>query len=224
MSVINRSAAGRRRVLFTNLHVRLTPVAIDLFSTILMGLGTSLAAWSGFQAEQWYLRNSNSLLVANIEARNALRLSLTANQKSLLDASMFLQYFEALQSKEPARAKFIEDHLRPEFSGPFHRWLESRSAKDAPHSPIEAPYYKVKEREEAAAKSEIAADAVQTAFAAQKTARAYSFTAVLFTIVLFLGGITVKLSSAGQKSFVTWLSAAVVALALVRMFQLPLAP
>lgn len=139
---------------------------------------------------------------------------------------MLLQYFDAIEQHQTRRADFIEKRFRPEFAEAFQRWLETKPFENsrAPSTPFDLPGYKVKERTEAEAKSELAADNIKKGYAALANARSYSFLAVMFTIVLFLGGISAKLSNSNQKRFIVSLSVFFLVLAFLRMIRLPLAP
>ena len=111
---------------------------IEVIAVILLGAGSLLAAWTGYQAARW-----NSVQAADYVKGSGLRVesakaSTQAGQDRLYDSQVFSQWLNANDAGDTRLAAIYERRFRPEFRVAFQAWLKTDPFNDpnAPPGPL----------------------------------------------------------------------------------------
>lgn len=109
--------------------------------------------------------------------------------------ALFLQYVNAVDSGNVAKAEFIYKRLRPETRPALNAWLTTkpRTNPNAPSSPFVMPQYSLATRAEAKRYEDSAARSFAGALTANRHADAFLLLTVIFAGVSFIGGVSTKM-------------------------------
>jgi hypothetical protein len=118
-----------------------------------------------------------------------------ADDERLLDVALFVQFAGAYFGGKPEFAKFLLARMRPELKPAINAWIALRPLKNpqAPQTPFSMPQYRVAAAGEAATLEYQAGRAFESAVAATRTGDGYVLLTVLYSSVMFLGGVGAKL-------------------------------
>lgn len=201
---------------------RSVPSRWGFFAAIILSLATLLSAWTGYEASRWgseYSKQGNAATVARIEAVNAAEL---ANRQLTIDVLLFSDWLQAEAEGNAQVADVVRVHFRPEFLPVFDQWLAT--SKDG-EIPVGTPFdldYRLAAEVEADRLREDAAQASLRADRARETSDNYVGAAVLYASVLFLAGISSKISGARAQRLTVVLSGVAFVFAVFFTFRLPL--
>jgi len=177
---------------------------IEIGRTILLSAVVVITAWCSYQAAQWSGITSFRLSEAKSISVKVSQMSLTADQRSMIDALVAVRFADAVIDGNSKVSDFYLSHLRPEFSDLLKSWLETKPLvnPDAPPHPIAMPQYLEMTRSlesdayELQGKEELKMD---EAYRAKSMSEAYTFKTVLLASVLFIGGIFPNFRSSRLK-------------------------
>ena len=184
----------------------------ETISAILLGLVTIATAWSGYQAARWGGEQSTLYTDALSLMVDSTRTAAEANQLTLVDIALFLNYADAYAAGNAELATFYYERFRLEARPAVEAWLatEPRSNPEAPPGPFQMPEYRVSLAERAIQLEKEAADLFEAGKVANEHSDDYILNAVLLASVLFLAGIAPRFD--WQPLVVVILVAAVVVL------------
>ena len=167
---------------------------IEIATTVLMGLIAIATAWSGFQATKWGGHMSNSYAAAGVARSNSVLASVTANQLTLLDIQLFVEWINAIAEDDVERYDFYFERMRDEAKPAMEAWLatEPRNNPDAPTSPFAMPEYVLEKRLESEKLEEEAVALTQQALQANQNGDNYVMTTVILASGLFFSGIATR--------------------------------
>ncbi len=155
---------------------------IIIITTVLLGLITVLTAWSSYQAAKWGGIATDLTLQANSAQSQSSEASLTANQLTLLDIQLFIQWINATFQGNTDLANLYQQRMRDEAKPAFDAWLATDpfNNKNAPNSPFIMPQYTLQKRVEA----QQLADQSTAFYSQYQTASQHSDDYVLTTVIL----------------------------------------
>jgi len=167
---------------------------IVIFTTILMGLSALATAWSGYQSASWSRQATLSYTRANIERSESIKDSLTANQFTFLDISLFTKWLDATFQNQTQLATFYVNHMRAEAKPAFDAWLaqDPLNNTNAPSSPFVMNEYVVQKRVEADTQENMASNDINKAQQSSKISSEYVLTTVVLALALFFAGMAVR--------------------------------
>lgn len=164
---------------------------LELFAVALLGAGTLLAAWSGYQAAKWNGRQSGEYVRAATLRVAATRATTTAGQQRLYDSQVFSQWLNAFDAGKTRLATIYERRFSPEFRIAFDAWLKTDPLNDptAPPGPLFMPQYVQSSASEGDRLEAEAAEAISNGQEDTDIGERYVGSTVVFAIVLFLAAV-----------------------------------
>lgn len=198
---------------------------LELIVAIVLGLATLGSAWSAYQSGLWNGIQTFRLAESTAAGRRAGEKAVYANQLRGVDLILFQAYIRALTENNSRLAEFLFQRFRPEFKVATEAWLKTRPLKNpsAPSSPfIMKEYSLAVEKEMQQARQEEATKFTE-AMKVNEISDTYLLLTVLFSVALFLGGITAAFQTRKIRGAVLALSVITMASAAIFLAFLPLA-
>lgn len=178
---------------------------VDIVIVVLLGLGSVLATWAGYQAGQWSgLKADSAVLVEDLQ-QAADRSTVVGYQDRQLDVSIFMAWVEAHLGNNTQVAEFYERRFTAHFRPAFATWMATDpfTNPDAPLDPFRMPEYRVPALQAADTLNQQANDVAEAGEEFKVHADAYVFLTVLVAIVLFIGGVATKVAThRGQAALI----------------------
>lgn len=155
-----------------------------------------LTALCGYQSGRWSGHQARYYNVANGERIQSAEASDRANVLTAIDVALFLQYIDAIDARNAAKAQFIYKRLRPEMRPAMAAWLASnpRTNPKAPSSPFVMPQYDLRTRTAAQKHDALAKTSFDEAQTANQHSDDFLLLTVIFAAVSFLGGMSTKVA------------------------------
>jgi hypothetical protein len=207
-------AAGQRR------HGRW----IETLSALLLGLTTVATAWSAYQGTRW--SGVQSTLYADalgvmVESSEA---AATAQQRTLLDAAMFMHYVNLYAGGDENLSDWYYARFRPEFRSAVDAWLalDPNNNPEAPPDPFQMPEYLASTEGQADQLKEDASKLFEEGKTANQISDDYILNAVILASVLFLAGIAPGFDWRPVSAGVLALSLVLLLVALYNLATLPI--
>lgn len=196
----------------------------EIASTVLLSLAGVVSTWSAYQAARWNGLQATLFNEASTARTRSESRALAAVEETSFDASMFVQYAAALIEDKQTVAHFLYARFRPEMKIALDAWLATRPLQSAhgPPSPFVMPEYALDETNQARQLARVADEKFASAKAANLTADKYVLLTVLFTTVLFFGGVGSKTSSRGGGRVMLGVGVAIFVVAGVALSTFPL--
>jgi hypothetical protein len=219
------AAVGRRSAARVWVSERLTPDHFfELVATVVLGIATVAAAWSGYQAARWSGVQANDYVQASAYRVESTKAATAAGQDRLFDSQVFSQWLNAHFTGDDTLATIYERRFRDEFRVAFQAWLATDPFNNvnAPPGPLYMPQYASAKAIESD-RLESQAQATFTAgVQANTTSDGYIFFTVIFASTLFLAGVSDRFRWRWMR--VALLAMAVIALlfGLVSILELPI--
>ena len=196
---------------------------LEIAEAIVLALVAIATAWSGYQAAKWdglqdELYEKSTRL--RVEAQG---LSSRAGQEQIYDASTVVEWIKAESGGNHKLAQLFERRVRPEFRPAFAAWLKTDPLNnpDAPPGPLAMGEYHNADSEEAAKRTNEAAQVFQEGTAARATSDKYVRATVLLATVLLLTAISQRFHSHQVRMGLAIVAFLLLCLPLVRLVQLP---
>lgn len=170
---------------------------LEVAATILLSLATVASAWSVYQATRWSGLQAITFGEAGALRTEATRMTSIAARKITVDAGLFVNYAVAINERNEKLAAFLRERFPPRLAAAVDAWLKTRPLADpaAPRSPFEMKEYSLPELDEVNRLNDKADRKVAEAKQANQTGDNYILLTVMFSSVLFFGGICVKFRS-----------------------------
>lgn len=164
---------------------------VEIICAFVLGLATMASAWCAYQSTLWGDVQTFRLAEVNKAGRESMQLALVANQLRAGDGQLAIAYMDAKGRGDDKLAKFYYVRFHPVAKTAFDAWLKSNPFNDhtTPKRPFESQEYVEPELQEAKRLDAAAAQMHKAAQEADQTSSAYVLLTVLFSSVLFVGGI-----------------------------------
>ncbi len=197
---------------------------IEIIAVLLLGIATVGTAWCGYQSSQWNGAQTDLARESSDERVEASRLFGLATQKIAYDANIVAQYAQAVVEGDDRLAQFYRQNLvRPQFLPFLDEWQAEIAAGQAPTSLFQDQEYldtQFAEYQKAVDQAEALSQQSQQASA---TSDEYVITTILLAIALFFAGVTSSFRYQPARVFLVLLAVGTVAVAAVRLADLPIA-
>jgi hypothetical protein len=197
----------------------------EVISATILGLAMLASAWSAYQSGLWGGIQDFRIAEAHISGRQAAEKAVFANQLRGIDVILFERYVTALSENNQQRAQFLVQRFRPEFKVAAEAWLTTQPLKNpsAPRSPFVMKEYSLAVENEMRQLRQEEEKQFTEARKANGISDTYLLLTVLFSVVLFLGGITAAFERRPVRFSLIALSAIMLMGAATAMAFLPLA-
>lgn len=199
----------------------------ELAGAIVMSLAALLTAWSGYQSSQWGSVQSLQMGEANLRNSEAMERSLEFNQRYGMDGILVLNFVNAVVENKTNLVDHYLKSIRPDLSKLMRDWLATDPLNNpkAIQQPLAMPEYQelLKIRFLAAKQlEEQARDCRKKALEAGEYSDKYLVITILFSTILFLGGIESKFDDVRVRSLLISLSGLILLFAVYRLTILPM--
>jgi hypothetical protein len=197
----------------------------ELIVAVILGLATLGSAWSAYQSGLWNGIQTFRLAESIAAGRRAAEKFVHANQLRGVDVVLFEAYLRALTENNSRLAEFLFQRFRPEFKVAAEAWLATRPLKNpsAPSSPFVMKEYSLAVDKEMQQVRQEEVTRFTEARKANEVSDTYLLLTVLFSVALFLGGITAAFKRRKIRGTVLALSVVTITAAAIFMAFLPLA-
>ena len=165
---------------------------LEILCAIILAATTITSAWCTYQSSRWSGVQRLLLAAAGRNGREAAENTIAALQYRAFDAAMFINYSEAQASGDKKLEAFIRDRFRPEMKKALDAWLacDPLNNPQAPKSPFQMPQYQLQQQEEAKRQDQAFTSTIADASRASDNSDRYVLLTVLYSSVLFIGGIS----------------------------------
>jgi hypothetical protein len=196
---------------------------VEIFSALLLSFATLADAWCVYQSKVWMGVQRSEGSAANVEDEDASISKLQAFQLRGLETTLFVKFAEAKSEGNERLAMFLADRLSPSSKEALLAWWEThpRDNPNAPRTPFHMPQYKQPLLEEAANHERLAKEHQVLAWQANRNADTYLLLTVIFTSVLFFGGISGAFESQRLRQIMLGLAAVLFLITLITLTQMP---
>jgi hypothetical protein len=170
---------------------------VEVVATVILALAAVATAWSGYQASRWHGEQAIAFSHANAARVDSTRASTLADTQTEIDVATFTQWVDAYARHETQLADFYRKRFRSEFQPAMAAWLATQPLRNAnaPLTPFAMPNYRLAATAQAQRLQVTAEAAAAEARRDIQHANNYVLAVVLFSAVLFFGGISTRLTS-----------------------------
>jgi len=202
---------------------------LELYNTFILAIATMGVAWCSYQATLWGGIQTFRLSESNKYGRLSQQKIIQAGQSTAMEEAAIITFVNAVLDDDQKKINYVINGLRPELATVLSDWLEQRKlhGDSAPAHPMVTPLYNelMKKRlEESEKMSEMSGEKYREAQQANYHSDKYSFLAVVFSMVMFLGAVTTKLARVQPRFILAVISTIIcVAALLLLCFYLPVA-
>lgn len=195
---------------------------VDVASVVLISAAAVLTALCGYQSGRWGGQQARYYNVASADRIRSAEAADRSNILTAIDVALFLQYVDAVDAKNAAKAAFIYRRLRPEMRPAMRAWLAAnpRTNPKAPSSPFVMPQYSLRTAAEARRLEADAGIKFEQAQAANEHADDFLLLTVIFASVSFLAGMSTKMAYP-RHAIVIGVGTVALIYGIVRMAWLP---
>lgn len=197
---------------------------IDLIVTIILSASLISTAWCAYQSNLWSGIQTFAIKESNGNMQQFVLNTIQQGQYSTVDVITFVEYVNALHNDDEKNSEFYYQRLRPDFKPAVDAWLETNPFEnpDAPPHPFVMSEYKKTFSTQAEQFLVKSFEKTEEAVSANMNSDNYVLLTVIFSILLFLGGIQNKIKVASNT--ILLVSCIVIfSLATIGMFLLPIA-
>jgi hypothetical protein len=201
---------------------------LDSWTAIILAVAAVATAWASFQASQWSGVQSDAQSASAIARADAGRSATEATADTIIDSQMWLEWVNAVDSGQKARAAFLDNRFSPALKVAHADWLKGVQL-DANGVPVVVPdgtpltleSYVVAARVDSDAATSTAESLLSDADRASSNSTRFVLLAVLLALVLFFASIAMKFSRPKIQVLLTLLSMLLLVVCLVRVLMLP---
>lgn len=196
---------------------------VDLASVIVISAAAVLTAWCGYEAARWASVQTERFNEASAQRAAAGVASARSNALETIDVATFLQYVNAVATKQIQEQHFIYRRFRPEMRRAMDAWIATNPLANhsAPSSPFAMPQYRLKTDDEARRLGFLATSTFDSATRTTTLSDQFVRLTVTFAAVSFLGGISTKFNFP-HHIIVVVAGLCVLIYGLIKLFGLPL--
>jgi hypothetical protein len=202
---------------------------LEIINTVVISVATLAIAWCTYQGSLWNGIQTVNLIESSSEDMKALEKTTNIEQQQEVDATGVMNFANAVVDGRPERINFYLRHGRPEMSLILAAWLKTDPLKNpnAPIHPMAMTEYKQlleKTRTEEAELKKRSGELKSEGLRANLFSDNYTLFTVIFSMVLFLNGISAKVASERIMRVLSIASALVCVIAMMILFiTLPIA-
>jgi hypothetical protein len=184
------------------------------------GLGTS---WSSYQAALWNSRQAVHFGSAGALRTDASRAALDAGMSRAIDIGLFSAWMDAKASGDDALAASYERRFTPVMRPAFAEWLSQQPMSNprAVGSPFMLGSYRQPQLAQADALGKQAEKEFEDGMKANAYSNAYTRSAVILALSMFLGGVGQVFRRPGVRILLATCAALACAYGVTRIFGLP---
>jgi hypothetical protein len=165
---------------------------MEVACAVILALATTCSAWCAYQSKLWSGQQGRLSGKASEHTRAATKNSLFEMQNRVIEAAVFIKFFEAKRAADEKLAQFYADRLPEPAKLALLAWWKTNPQENShsPSNPFEMDEYKQLLLNSIAKKDEDEARSIngQAAKAGQNS-DTYVLLTVLFASVLFFGGV-----------------------------------
>jgi hypothetical protein len=196
---------------------------VEVVATVILALAAVATAWSGYQASRWHGEQAIAFGHANAARADSTRASTLADTQTEIDVTTFTQWVDAYARHETELAEFYRKRFRKEFQPAMAAWLATQPLRNAnaPLTPFAMPNYRLAATAQAERLQVAAEAAAAEARRDIQHANNYVLAVVLFSAVLFFGGISTRLTSPRPRAVLLGIGCAVLVGTLAWVATLP---
>jgi hypothetical protein len=197
---------------------------VEIAAVLLLGAGTLLAAWSGYQSAIWNGIQSDDYARGAGQRVEAARYSDQAGQERLYDNQVFGEWLDANDADDVRLKTIYERRFRPEFMVAFEAWLQTDPAENpgAPPGPMFMPEYVQASAAQARDLEAQAAELIAEGETANDDSDHYVLFTVVFATVLFLAAIAERFSWRRARIGVLGIAGTLLVFGAIGLAQLPI--
>lgn len=96
---------------------------LDSWTAIILAVAAVATAWASFQASQWSERQADAQASSAILRADAGRAQTAATQQTIIDSQRWLQWVNAVDAGQKARADFLDNRFSPALKVAQAEWL-----------------------------------------------------------------------------------------------------
>lgn len=172
---------------------------LEINNALILSIATLSITWCSYQGTLWDGIQTFKLAESNKCNRLAQETKLLAVQQKAMDEGVVINFVHQVVEEKTNNLDFYLQRLRPELANVLHAWVASKPLENpaAPPHPMATEEYKAlmkKEMAEADSLLAIADDYWDQAEKANTYSDRYSLFTVVFSMVMFLGAITTKMT------------------------------
>jgi hypothetical protein len=199
---------------------------LEISSTVLLALATLAVTWCTYQSALWNSAQTFRLAEFNLHSRLAQQYAGIANMRKELDAAVAIDFLNAVIEKRQQRVSYYLTRTRPDFRSILQKWIDMDpiNNQDAPAHPLAMQEYEalmhalMVSSDSAAGKAQIT---WQQARKANSISDRYVLTTVVFSLVMFLGAVSTKLSHIQTSRLTMIIAGSIYFLTLLVLFLMP---
>ncbi len=194
----------------------------DLISALLLGLAAVASGWAAYQSSLWSGTQTFALNESGEAARQAAALQTISVQLRAVDVGVFLQFLQALSSRDQRLSDFLYQRFRPEMKPAVDAWLATQPLKNpnAPRSPFVMKEYHLSADDEARRFDQLRIRKLNAAQEANEISDRYVLMTVPFAIVSLFAGLSTKFKMHARMAVIV-LASVILATAAVVLLLLP---
>jgi hypothetical protein len=165
---------------------------LEIVCAVILAMTTITSAWCAYQSSRWSGVLGLRVADAGKNGREAGENTIAALQYRTFDAAMLISFIEAQASGDKKLQAFLHDRFRPETKTAVDAWLatDPLNNPNAPQSPFQMPQYQSPQQQEALRQDAAFASTIAEASRASENSDRYVLLTVLYSSVLFIGGIS----------------------------------
>jgi hypothetical protein len=201
---------------------------LDTMTAVILAVAAVATAWATFQASQWSGAQSDAVAASSTARTESIRYASAAEQTEQLDTALWLQWLDAVSSKDTRRAVFLRERFRPTLAAAHAEWVAkavvtpSGTITDVPPgTPFSEPKYRIPAQAKADALSAEAEEDLARSQEDAETSTNFVTNALVLALVLFFAGIATKFRSPKIQTLLVVLAIGFGAFGLIRLLTLP---
>lgn len=197
-------------------------------TALILAVAAVATAWATFQASQWSGAQSDAVAASSTARTESVRYASAAGQTEQVDTAVWLQWLEAVSSKDTRRAAFLRDRFRPGLAAAHRSWVAKAVVSPSgtivevpPGTPFSEPQYNVAAQTKADALSaEAEKDLAESQVDADRSTK-FVTNALVLALVLFFAGIATKFRNPKIQALLVMLAIMLGVVGVIRLLTLP---
>lgn len=196
----------------------------EIACAVVLSLATVATAWCAYQATLWSGVQTFRLAAANKANQECSTLHIEALQLRAHDAAMAINWMNAKNEGNLRQEQFLFNRFRPEMKKAVEAWLKTDPFNNpkAPLGPMAMAEYVQQELREAKRLEELSGQQFTAAQQANGNSDTYVLLTVLFTSVLFFGGIAGTIDSRRLRITIVAVALALFTVTVIFLATMPL--
>lgn len=172
---------------------------LEVFGTVLLSIASLAVAWCTYQSTLWNGEQTFRMAEANLSYRKANEFTVLAAQQQERDASITLSFIDAVIEKRQDKINYYLGRSHSHLAAVLSDWLKTNPLQNinSPVNPLEMESYQQMMRASRSSSDSAMrkAEALwQEAKHANTTSDIYTLFTVIFSLVMFICGVSTKLT------------------------------